>query len=531
VNCPSELTCSMYADGELSGGEARDVRLHLDTCTHCRALVDGLMCENRMLIQILQDTSGETVPAADTPLEPSRRRVLRSAALILGFAAGLYALLGFLEGIPVPTTLDWINPFRSSGQLNFFITTILYVAQGGVSTMASIITVASVLALMALIIGCAPLFIRRRKIAAAALGLAALTLTLSLPSYALETRRSNQVVTVQAGETIDDTLFAAAETITVDGTINGDLIAFARRAVIRGTVKGSMLFCGQLLEIEGTVEGSVLGFGQSVHTRGRVLRNLYAFGQSIGLDTAGNVGGNVTAFGSETLIDGTVARDLTTFGNVTDLRGTVGRNLVVRGERVSVLAPARVGGNLVAHVKRADAVQVQSGATVAGKTDVQIEQSRNRYGTLSFYLWQLVHLAAALATGLLLFWLAPSVAGIKLETSQASLIAGGVGFLAVVATPIAVVILSITLVGLPIALISLFLWLAGLYLAKIVVGAFVGRSLFQGSRFLTLLVGLALIFVAVNIPYIGWIVNILLTLLGLGAMILRLWHRERPLAG
>jgi hypothetical protein len=41
-----------------------------------------------------------------------------------------------------------------------------------------------------------------------------------------------------------------------------------------------------------------------------------------------------------------------------------------------------------------------------------------------------------------------------------------------------------------------------------------------------LLVGLALILVAVSIPYVGWVVNILLTLLGFGAIILRLWHRE-----
>jgi len=526
MGCPSELTCSMYADGELPAEEACDVQLHLDTCALCRTLIDSLMQEKRILVQVLQETDQESAPATSALVQSSRAPVVQIAASVLGLAAGLRSLLGYLDRIQVPATLEWLNPFSYSGQVNLFVTTILYMAQKGASIMASVITLVSILTLAALVFGSAPFLIRRRKIAGAALGIMVSILTLSSQIYALEIRRSNRPITVPAGETLDDTLIAAGDSVTVDGIITGDLITFARRVVIHGTVKGSVISFGQSVEIEGTVEGSVLGFGQSVQARGHVTRNVYAFAQSVVVGTAGDVGGNVTAFGSDTLIEGTVARDAWTFANVTDIRGNVGRDLVAHGERVSLVAPARVGGQLIAYVKNAADVQVGPGATVVGNRDVQIKQSVSPYRTVSFYVWKLVWLAAAFLTGLLLFWLVPALAGVRLETGRVLLTAGGVGFLAIVATPVAVIILAITLIGLPIALISLAVWLAGLYLAKIVVAAFLGQSLIRGSRFLNLLVGLALILVAVSIPYVGWVVNILLTLLGFGAIILRLWHRE-----
>jgi cytoskeletal protein CcmA (bactofilin family) len=520
----------MYADGELPAEEARGVQVHLDTCQRCGTLVDGLMQEKTILVQILQEANQESAPAANTLLKSSRAAVAQIAASVLGMAAGLRSLLIYLDRIQVPATLEWLNPFSYSGQVNLFVTTILYMAQKGASIMASVITLVSILTLAALVFGTAPFLFRRRKSAGAALGIMVLILAFSSQIYALEIRRSNRPIIVPAGETVDDTLIAGGDSVTVDGTITGDLIAFARRVVIRGTVKGSVISFAQSVEIDGIVEGSVLGCGQSVQTRGRVIRNVYAFAQSVAVNTAGDVGGNVAAFGSDALIEGSVARDAWTFANMTDVSGNVGRDLVAHGERVSLVAPARVGGKLVAYVSKAANVQIDPGATVMGGRDVQVKQSVRPYRTVSFYVWKLVWLAAAFLAGLLLFWLAPALAGVRLETGRALLTAGGVGFLATVATPIAVIILAITLIGLPIALISLAVWLVALYLAKIVVAAFLGQSLIRGSRFLNLLVGLALILVAVNIPYVGWVVNILLTLLGLGAIILRFWHRESALA-
>ena len=151
----------------------------------------------------------------------------------------------------------------------------------------------------------------------------------------------------------------------------------------------------------------------------------------------------------------------------------------------------------------------------------------SRYAQPRFYIRQGLRLAAAFVTGLLLFWLFPFLFGARLESGGAILRSCGVGFLVLCATPIAIVLVGITLIGLPIALLGLMLWLAGLYLAKIVVAGFVGRALLNpaegqtGAFVRALLVGLLIVFVAVNIPYVGRWISFLVLLLGLGMALLQ----------
>jgi hypothetical protein len=115
-----------------------------------------------------------------------------------------------------------------------------------------------------------------------------------------------------------------------------------------------------------------------------------------------------------------------------------------------------------------------------------------------------------------------------------------VGFLVLVATPVAALILGVTLVGMPIALLTLFTWLAGLYLAKVFVGALVGQEILKSQAgpprpfVLSLLLGLFIIFVATDLPYVGAVVSFLVIVLGLGiaaSQVLRHWPRSTRSGG
>ena len=60
MECYSEQTCALAVDGELAADEARRLRDHLTTCRRCRALVDALRAENRVLSESLQRASGRS---------------------------------------------------------------------------------------------------------------------------------------------------------------------------------------------------------------------------------------------------------------------------------------------------------------------------------------------------------------------------------------------------------------------------------------------------------------------------------------
>jgi len=93
---------------------------------------------------------------------------------------------------------------------------------------------------------------------------------------------------------------------------------------------------------------------------------------------------------------------------------------------------------------------------------------------------------------------------------------------------------AITLVGIPASLMLLAVYLAAIYLAKIWVGAFLGRILLKPAGatksdwLLGLLVGLLILTIVEFIPYLGGLVRLGVVCLGLGAFAWQLYGVSRP---
>jgi cytoskeletal protein CcmA (bactofilin family) len=538
VICPTELQCSTYADGELPENEARLVAEHLESCGTCRRLVDALCAEREVLVRCFQDTEflefeledSETAPAA-TGLGIS---FWQFAVGLVAIAALIRPVFDFLAAFEWPDNLDWLNPFSSSGQITLLFSTATYVVPQIIASAGSVLNALSFIVFAALMIAMFMMLVRRSVMTGAVLSVIALVTVFSSSSYAFDVRRSNQPVTIPPGETIDDTLVVLGDSVDIDGTVSGDLIALARRVSIRGTVKGSVFSLAQQLEIEGTVEGTVIGGARSIQASGQITRNLYAFGQDVMITSKGHVEGNAATFSAISNIDGAIGRDLVDFSATTSIHGDIAHNVLARAQTVSVLAPAHIGGNLTAHVQRKENLHVDVGSKVDGTTNIEFTTPRpSRYATLSFYIWQCIWLVAAFLTGMVTFWVFPSLARLSLDTSQALLIAAGLGFLGLVVPPIAAIIISITLIGLPLGLIMLAAWIVAGYLAKIVIAVFLGRSMLASREVqapalaLTLLAGLVPIYIAINLPYVGGLISFVLILLGLGGLMKTIYQAPR----
>jgi len=113
---------------------------------------------------------------------------------------------------------------------------------------------------------------------------------------------------------------------------------------------------------------------------------------------------------------------------------------------------------------------------------------------------------------------------IALPDAMATLRTAGIGLVAAVTLPVAAFLACITIVGLPIGIATFVLGAIGLYFAKAVVAQLIGRALFRGPQgaphyAATLLAGLTIIMVAINIPFVGGWVSLAVTLLGLGMIV------------
>ena len=392
-------------------------------------------------------------------------------------------------------------------------------------------------ALVALIVFAAlavpALLSRRRGASAVASSLVALAaLGIMSPADAFEVRRSEQTLTVEADEVINDTLLAFGDTVEIYGTVNGDLVAFARRVVINGTVEGQIFTGAQDIEIGATVGGSVVGAAQTLTlTNSDIAQNLYAFGQTVATRD-GVIRGNAVLFGSRAVINAMIGRDAVGFAADVDVGGAVEGDVTAFAERVNLRDGARVGGDVVANVQREENVSVASGATIGGELRTQI--NRNQRGADAdgsdgsiggWIVGKVLRFAAAFIAGLLLLWLVPAMRRLSVGTAGETLTAAGIGLITLISVPVIALLVAVTIIGLPVAFVGIVFWVIGLYFAKIVVANLVGRRLLQRAgregHFATpLALGLVLVLVVVSIPFIGGIANFLLTITGFGMLVI-----------
>jgi cytoskeletal protein CcmA (bactofilin family) len=535
TTCPTPVTRSMYADGELSAADVAALTAHLDSCDACRARVAALEAERAALRAALATADAVAVPRFERPLDT--RDLLVAIAALGGIAWVASAFWGGLAAA-VPSAVRWLSPFDPGFLSTLTVSFGLFLARGGFAMSTSILEYASVVAAVMLIAWvCAALF-KQRAGTAVLLSLAALVAALPQIGSALEIRRTEGLTTLAAGETIDDTFLAVGETVEIDGDVNGDLFAFGRRVAVRGNVRGNVIAAGETVDIQGTVEGSVFSGGRAVALTRRVQRNLYAGARDVTIADGAEVARDVIAGATSVSVNGRVGNDLTTGARELIVRGSIARNVLAQAASITLLDGASVGGTLTARVGDAKNVQIAPGATVGGAIDRQIverarvEDGRNRYFTIGFYIRQFVRLAMAFVAGLLLLWVFPGLQTLSLASAGAALRAGGVGLAAAVVLPVLAVIACITVIGIPLGIVVAITWLLGLYFAKIVVAQHVGRKLFDSPRgtphyAATLIAGLVIVLIAVNLPWIGGLVSLVLTLVGLGMIVAHLYDRNR----
>ncbi len=532
MECYSEQTCALAVDGELAADEARRLRDHMATCRRCRELVDALRAENHVLTESLHELPEEAAsPARFSPLR--RSWVWRDLAVMAVVLALGSIFSGWFDQMEIPGALEWVNPFSLSGLTNLMFKVSEYFAHGGTAMLTEYAAVVGGFFFLLLLGGSALLLGRRWRLPKAGFGLLIVLLTLSLPSFALD-RRHGEFVTVPASETVDDTLAAAGNTVRVEGVINGDLLVFAETLEVRGTVKGDLLSFAKRTVVSGSVEGHIYTLSQSLDLDGQLGHSIYGWVQSFRVDNRGHVGDGIVVGAGDFILEGEVKRSVTIFTGKADVSGSIGRELTMAGGGLTLTNTARVGGNLSARVHQLKEVHIADGATIAGKRDIQVQVRESRFARPRFYFHQAVWFAAALLVGWLGLVLFPGFFRATTQAVGSGWLSLGLGVGVLAGVPVAMVVVALTLIGIPISLMVFAVYLTAIYLAKVWVGAFLGRILLKpsgatkGDWLLGLLVGLLILTIVGFIPYLGGLVRLGVVCLGLGAFAGQLYRASRP---
>jgi len=119
-----------------------------------------------------------------------------------------------------------------------------------------------------------------------------------LPTTALAADlRQGANVTVGAGQTVSDDIYAAGGTITVAGTINGSLIAAGATITVSGNVSRDLIIAGGTINVTGKVGGSIRAAGGNLTLNGPVEQDVVITGGMIAIGSGATIGRDLVLAG------------------------------------------------------------------------------------------------------------------------------------------------------------------------------------------------------------------------------------------
>lgn len=343
--------------------------------------------------------------------------------------------------------------------------------------------------------------------------------------------RSNESPSLAKNEVINDNYFSAGEKVTVSGIVNGDAFIAGGEVLIDGEINGDLLVAGGNVTIRGRVINDLRVAGGNLTISGPIEGNVTIVGGDIFLTDNARIGGSLVAVGGNFQVFSPIGKSATfAAGNVV-IGNSIGGDIVAGVGKLDLVQSASVAGNI--NYWSSEKIDVSPNASVSGSITLhQTPQNKQKESEakvalagLTFF-WKLVSFTSALILGLLFIKFFPVFSkGVSTTLQTSTLKSLFIGLIALVVTPVGVVLLLITIFGIPIAAIILIVYLIEIYLTKIFVSLALGEYLAKRFKWKIsigwiYLLGLVIFFILSSIPVLGALISLSGLLLGLGAILI-----------
>jgi len=523
-----EMTLLLYVERQLDREAAQEVSLHTQTCTKCLNLLRALDRESRLLTRAMLEQD-EPMPAR---LAEFRVAVKKSMQWIWGLVFGLAVLgvytlyTGYIE--PWELQLEQAG-FGSTNLLS------LVVFQGafwkGWQSMFTLFEFFSLAVLAGLGILAVRRYLRRGTALAVMFASLGLMASVATPVSATEFRKGD-TITVKRDETIKSDIYLSGQHIRVEGTVDGDVFAFGQQVDVTGHVTGDVICFAQTARVSGQVDGNIRAFTNNITISGNVDKNVLAFNEVINLDSNGKIGHSLTIFTQTATLDGKIGTDFLGFFQQATLSGFIGGNMKAKGQSLTIGSSAEIDGKAVFEGDKPAVVAAEAklGSPLEYK---KLEHKSHTEGGAGFVFWWLIWTSAFVMLGLVLINLLPRFAKECVESAEQYGAAVGLGVLVFFGMLIAAVFACITIVLLLVGVSSIFLWIVALFSSYVVVGSVVGQWILGRTHEVWPLVGrmaigLIVIRVATQLPFLGFWITCGIWVWGMGAIALALYRRLQP---
>ena len=384
--------------------------------------------------------------------------------------------------------------------------------------------------------------------------------------------------TVSAGEVIDQNTFLNGTTVVMDGVINGDLLAVGNTVKINGEVNGDLVVIGGNVVLNGPVSGSAyIGAGQLVvGPQASVGSDVSFIGGRSSTEAGSKISRDLNILGLESNLAGEVNRKVNALVGPIVLAQKIYEFLINQGwlPQSQQLIPGHPQAGSTSPLSHGLAFGLGSmknlapisylhgtGVTVNAIASAKSPRPSNAIDTEALKSWavpMLRNLVGLLLLGLLVVWLVPvqlhlTSEQVRLRPWRAllyGLLVFVLGWLAALLAFALILVLAIFFywASLPnlgfltgafglmsLGLIITIFWLVIAYFSKIIVAYLVISVIFKRwipslakNRVLPLVIGVVLYALLASIPYLGILIAVIATLIGLGGLWMFLYSNRTP---
>ncbi|MEQ8156650.1 MAG: polymer-forming cytoskeletal protein [Clostridiaceae bacterium] len=334
---------------------------------------------------------------------------------------------------------------------------------------------------------------------------------------------------LNSGQIVDGPGFFAGEQVRVDGTVNGTTFAFGQEVRIDGIINGDLIVAAQRVTINGKVNGNIYSAGQDLSIGTKSAGDVFFAGERVDIGKETVIGRDLFAAGSAVSLNGNVQREFFGAGSDIAISGSVGRDVNLDVDNFTLKEGAVINGDL--SYEGPNEASIANGSKINGKTDWQYKTTDTNKEIVTpgnFTKDLLMTVASALLIWfLVIIWRPHFWSHNARMISERPFKTLGVGLLALIVTPILVIISWITVVGLPLGMILGAVYGIVLYLSKIIVAVFAGLLL--AKRFswaekykgiLPVLLALIILELLLKVSVLGVIIWFAITFAGLGSFVL-----------
>jgi len=316
-------------------------------------------------------------------------------------------------------------------------------------------------------------------------------------------------------------LITAGEWIEIAGFTKNDVYAAGRSITLMGMVGDDAILAGETIRISGTISDMLLSASESLVMDGSVRGDMFAAGEELRLTENTVIDGKLFMAGNDIKISGATVNGRTRIAaNSVQLEGEFNDHVVIYSNDVVFGPDYRSLGDT--KIVSNEELYRENLGVIPERLILEVKQP----SLLPVVLFQAWFYLSMLVTGaVMIYFFKPVTGDLHRFATERFWKNTGIGFLLVILTPLMIILLMFPVITIPLALLLCTLFTVSLYLSYLAVAMMLGLQFIQwfskGTTEMTyywsLAVGLVLIAIINNLPFIGLFFSALLLFFGAGS--------------